>query len=300
VSARTALALALVMTAASSPRAAPARLTVGVLLPTTVADGEQRFALGQKFAAALGQALHVSVTARNFARYADLMQAADKGELDVGLVDGWIAAESPKLWPVALAVVAGEERQPWALVARSAHAVVELRGKRLALAHGSGGALDAQFVSNVIFERALPAGDLPSLTFVPSVESALKMFEVGSADAVLLPLPLANQAEVIYQSAPLPVTAVVSMRATAPRGLATALRSLAAIPPFDRFVPADAAAIASLRGQIQHGPPPRVPPLADAPPVRLDLRALVTFRGLGVTLPSFAGYVAAPNEMPDD
>jgi hypothetical protein len=105
---------------------------------------------------------------------------------------------------------------------------------------------------------------------------------------------------VIYQSAPLPVTAVVAMRAPPPRGLGAALQSLAAIPPFDRFVPADAGAITALRGQILHGPPPRVPPLADAPPLRLDLRALVTFRGIGLTLPSFAGYVAAPNEMPDD
>jgi ABC-type amino acid transport substrate-binding protein len=281
-------------------RAAPGHLTVGVLLPTTVADGDQRFALAQKFAAALGQAMHVTATARNFARYADLMQATSNGEIDVGLVDGWIAAESNKMWPVALGVVGGEARRPWVLVARSAHSVAELRGKRLALAHGSGAALDAQFVSNVVFEKSLPADDLPALTFVPSVESALKMYEVGSADAVLLPLALAAHAQTFYQSASLPVTAVVSMRPTPPRGLAAALQSLAAIPPFDRFVLADAAAIVSLRGQILHGPPPRVPPLAESPALHLDLRALVTFRGVGLTLPSFAGYVAAPNETPDD
>lgn len=295
------LALVLLRAAAPSPAwAAPARLTLGVLLPTTVADDEQRFALAQKLAAALGRALHVTVEARNFARYADFMRAASTGALDVGLVDGWIAAESPKLRPVAVAVVGGEARQPWALMARGGHSVAALRKRRLALAHGSGGALDRQFVANVVFERALPAADMPALTFVPSAESALKMFEVGSADAVLVPLRLAVRAQVIYESAAIPLAAVVSMRPTPPRGLAAAVASLAAIPPFDRFVLADAGAIASLRAQILRGPPPRVPRLADPPPLHPDLRALVTFRGIDLTLPSFAGYVAAPSEMPDD
>ncbi len=290
----------ILLLAALPARAAGPDLTVGVFLPTTIADGQQRFDFGSKLAAALGAALGCKGTARNFARYSDFMDAIKSGKIDVAVVDAWIAAETAEPLPVvALGSVGGATKRRWAVVARSGKSMAGVLGKPLALTRGAG-ASDGNFVTNAIFEGALVADKALKPTYAPSVESAVRMFSLGSAEAALMPAALApSDARVLYQSAPLPIAALLATRARA-EAVKGALAGLGAQAPFDGFVAGGSDEIEALHKLVQSGPPPRPPVWAESPPVPLDAKSLVTFSGLVPAFPSFLELVSVSKELPDD
>jgi hypothetical protein len=279
--------------------AAHADVTVGVFLPTTLADGEQRFALGEKLATALGTALGQKATARNFARWADFSDALAHQKLDVAIVDAWIAAEAPESQvTIALASVGGSVRRRWGVVSKNGKSMASAMGKALAMTRGTGNA-DVSFVTNAIFEGAVVADKSLKPTFAPSVESALKLWSLGNAETALVPLPLApSDAHVLYQSAPLPIAAVLAMRARA-EPVKQAITKMS-VPPFDAFTSGGIEEIAQLRRLILNGPPARPPVWAESPPLPLEPRTLVTLSGLSPELPSLVETVQVSKEQPDD
>lgn len=297
---RLGLAVAWLLLAVAPARAKTGATTIGLFVPSTIPDGQARFDLGQKLAAELQKALGHPVEALSFARYSDFAAAARAGKLDLGVVDGWVAAEaSERFTPVAVAVIAGETRQRWALVSRGARTLAELAGKRVALTRGVGPG-DGLFVTNVIFEGDLDAPARFKLTFVPAVESATKMLDIGSADAALVPLAQAGgKGRVVYKS-PQVLTAVAVAFRGGGRDLGAALRSVGAVAPLDRFVTEGVDELVALRRVLLRGPTPPPPALADSPPPRPDLRALVTFKGVSPTWPSFIETLNVPSEAPED
>jgi hypothetical protein len=285
----------------ASPAHADANLTVGVFLPTTLADGQQRFDFGEKLAGLLGQSLGIKAGARNFARYTDFADAVKRGQIDVAVVDAWIAVEAPEgsMQPVALGSIGGAAKRRWVVVARSGKSVSSVLGKRLALTRGAG-AGDGSFVTNAVFEGALSADKQLAPTYAPSVESAMRMWSLGSADAALVPASMAPpDAHVLYQSAPLPIAAVLAQKTRADV-VKKALSSLGAVAPFDSLAAPMGEELSALRRLVQAGPAARPPVWAESPPLPLEAAPLITFKGLPAPFPSFAEKLDLSEELPDD
>jgi len=75
--------LALALVCAWAPAAhAEKKTTLGVFLPTTLTDGQQRFEFAEKLAAQLGTSLNQAVAAKSFGRYEDFAKAISDGTLD--------------------------------------------------------------------------------------------------------------------------------------------------------------------------------------------------------------------------
>lgn len=293
--------VAATLAGATPANAAPADgLTVGVFLPTTLADGQQRFDFGEKLAAALGAATGGKATARNFARYADFSDALKTGKIDVAVVDAWIAAEAGDSMPtVALASLGGATKRRWVVSAKPGRTMASLLGKPLALTRGAGNA-DEKFVSNALFDGALVVDKAMKPTYAPSVESALKMWSVGQADSVIVPAPLApSDGKVLFQSSALPIAAILVAK-TRVESVKAALPKLGAVAPFDGFVAGGSDEVAALRRLISSGPAARPPVWAESPPVPLDAKSQVTLKGMSPVFPSFVEWVTPPKETPDD
>jgi hypothetical protein len=150
------LLIGLLLVCALAPAAwAQKKTTLGVFLPTTLADGQERFDFAEKLAAQLGTALDQPMAAKSFGRYEDFAKAISDGTLDFAMVDAWAAVQlGPKATPLAFAALSGDTTQRWAVISYGKGSVKDLSGKRLALTKGAGPS-DPKFVSNVIF-----AGDL--------------------------------------------------------------------------------------------------------------------------------------------
>jgi ABC-type phosphate/phosphonate transport system substrate-binding protein len=304
---------------AGRARADEPALTVGVFTPAALADGQQRFAFAERFAAALGEKLKAKVTARNFARYADFAAAAkDPGAngLDVAVVDGWVLASAAELpLPIALGALGAEIRHRWVVVTPKAGStrVADLAGKTVAMVR-AGGSNEGRFLRNLVFDGQFDAERDLKLTLVPGVDSALRMIELGTADAAVLPAEQVSSAalksgamRVIFQSAPIPVAGVLALRSPTKERIASLREALASLKaaPFERFVAATSSDesggdLGALRQIVAKGPPPRKPLLADAPPIPFEPKGLVTLRGLDTVWPFFPDIAPVAVEAPND
>ena len=176
------------MCALRTRRGGPKKATLGVFLPTTLEDGQERFEFAEALAAKLSTSLGRARRGEELRPLRGLLQGLSDGSLDFAVVDGWAAVQlGPKATPVAFAALSGDTAQRWAVVSNGKGAVKDLAGKRLALAEGAGPS-DPKFVSNVIFGGDLDAQKHFKLVSVPNVESALKMLEAKGAEAALVPL----------------------------------------------------------------------------------------------------------------
>lgn len=275
------------------------RVTLGVFLPTTMADGQKRFEVSEQIGAALEKRLGKPVVVKNFGRYEDFAQAAKSG-LDVVVVDAWAAAHlGPKDEPVAMGVVGNDTHQRWAVVTAQKGAVKDLGGKRLAVPRGVR-SLDAKFVSNVIFVGDLEAQRHFKLESVPNAESALKMLESKAADAALVPLThVPDGTRTIYRSARLPGVVVLALKAD-PAEVRAAFEAMGAVGPFSRFTAPKEKDMRELRALLTRGVPRRQIAVAESPVVRPVPEAMVDVGEVGLVLPAFLDLMDNPKETPND
>jgi hypothetical protein len=303
-------ALGFVLSSASTVRAenqAEQTINVGVFMPVTILDGQQRYAFAERVATALMQRSKVKAVARNFARFADFAAALrDPGPngLDIAIVDGWVVGSAAELpTPIALGVLNGESRSRWALVSSKPVAqVTELKDKTVAVTRVNGTS-EAKFLRNVIFDGQFDADKELKVTLVPGIDSALKAVEVGTAQAALLPAEhVPKSLKVVFQSSPIPIAAVLLSPKAAKDPKSSLREAILAlqVAPFDKFVTTDGGEFGTMRQIVTKGPPPRRPVLADAPPVPFEPKGLVTLQGLDPTLPFFPDLVPIPTETPDD
>jgi len=291
------LLLGLLLVCALAPSAwAQKKTTLGVFLPTTLADGQERFTFAEKLAAEMGTSLGQSVAAKSFGRYEDFSKAMSDGTLDFAVVDGWAAVQlGAKATPVAFAALSGDTAQRWAVVAYGKGTVKDLAGKRLAITKGAGPS-DPKFVSNVIFAGDLDAQKHFKLVSVPNVESALKMLEAKGAEAALVPLAhVPKDAKVLYRSTKVPGALLVTLRDAE---LEESLPK--AVAPFSAFVKMQGKDFEDFRKLVQQGPPRRQPVIVDSPTLRVDTDALVTSGELNPVLPNFTTAMDVSDEQPDD
>jgi ABC-type amino acid transport substrate-binding protein len=293
------LLIGLALVCALAPSAwAQKKTTLGVFLPTTLADGQERFDFAEKLAAQLGSALGQPVAAKSFGRYEDFSKAISDGTLDFAMVDAWAAVTlGPKATPIAFASLSGDTSQRWAVISYGKGSVRDLSGKRLALTKGAGPS-DPKFVSNVIFAGDLDAQKHFKLVSVPNVESALKMLEAKGAEAALVPLAHApKEAKVLYRSTKVPGAMLVTLRG---EELEEGLPKLGAVAPFSAFVKVQSKDFEDFRKLVQQGPPRRQPIIVEAPTLRVDTDALVNSSELTPVLPNFTTAMDVSDEQPDD
>jgi hypothetical protein len=292
--------LALIGLLCASTALARAKSTVlGVFLPTTMADSQQRFELAEKLAANLSAKLGKPVAARNFGRFEDFAKAAARGQLDAAVVDGWAAVQLNKGAPVAMAVVDGSPQQRWEVVSYRKGPVKNLSGKRLVVPRGAH-AFDAKFVTNVMFVGDFDARHNFHLVSVPNVESALRLLAAKGAEAAVIPsLHAPEDARVLFKSAPLPGVVALDMHGR-DEALQKAFTEMEGAQPIGGFRAAEADALAPLRQLLVKGPPRRKPVMAQAPGFALDTAPVVSFHDVGFSLPTFVDQLESPKEQPDD
>jgi hypothetical protein len=276
-----------------------AKLRLGVFLPTTIVDGQERFQVSEDLAVALEKALGVPVAVRNFGRYEDFAKA--RSSLDVVVVDAWAAVHLRKIDDaLAMGVVAGDTHQRWAIVSTGGawQNASELAGKRLAVPRGVN-SLDPKFVSHVIFGGDLSASHF-KLQAVPTGESALRAMDTRNADAALVPaLHAPKEARVLYRSARLPGVVVLRFNGDS-NALTQAFTSLPAVGPLQKFVPPRTADLAALDDLLIKGPPRRLPVMAESPVLPPSPEALINVREVKLVLPGFLDLVESSRETPDD
>jgi hypothetical protein len=295
------LMLGLAVLCAWTPAAwAEKKATLGVFLPTTLTDGQQRFTFAESLASQLSTALEQPVAAKSFGRYEDFAKAVQDGLVDFAVVDAWSAVQlGEKATPVAFATLAGESTQRWAIVSNVKGSVKDLKGKRLALTKGANAlALDAKFVSHIVFGGDLNAQDHFNVLSVPNVESALKMLEAKGAEAALVPLShVPKDARVMFRSSKVPAAVLVTLRASE---LAENMPKLEPVAPFSGFVRVQGREFEDFRKLAQKGPAPRQPVIVESPQLRVDTDALVRAGQLTPVLPSFTSVMDVSSEQPDD
>ncbi len=297
--ARLSLLMGLALLCAWAPAAwAAKKTTLGVFLPTTLTDGQQRFDFAEKLAAQLGSTLNQPVAAKSFGRYEDFSKAISDGTLDFAVVDAWAAVQlGSRAVPVAFAAVSGDTAQRWAVISYGKGSVKDMAGKRLALTKGAGTS-DPKFVSNVIFAGDLDAQKHFKMVPVPNVESALKMLEAKGAEAALVPLAHApKDARVIYRSAKVPGAVLVTVHGAK---LEESLPQLGAVQPFSAFVKVQGKDFEDFRKLVQQGPPRRQPVIVESPVLRVNTDALVNSGELNPVLPNFVSAMDVSDEQPDD
>ncbi len=293
------LGLALVCAWVPAAGAAAKKATLGVFLPTTLSDGQQRFQYAEALAEKLSTATGRPTAAKSFARYEDFSKAVSEGLIDFAVVDSWAAVQLARATPVALAPLSGETSQRWAIVSLSKGSVKELAGARLAIVKGAG-ATDPKFVTNVVLAGDLDARKHFKLTPVPNVESALKMLEAKGAEAALVPLAHVPQGvKVLFRSTKVPGAVLVGMKGDAD-DLKDNLQKLEGVAPFGAFVAVQGKELEDFRKLLQSGPPRRQPVLVEVPALRVDTRAFLEPAVLQPVLPSFADALDVSTEQPDD
>ena len=295
------LLIGLVLLCAWAPAAwAQKKTTLGVFLPTTFTDGQERFEFAEKLATQLSTALGQPVAAKSFGRYEDFSKAISDGLLDFGVVDGWAAVQlGAKATPVAFAALSGDTAQRWAIISSSKGSVKDLAGKRLALTKGAGSS-DPKFLSNVVFAGDLDAQKHFKLVSVPNVESALKALEAKGADAALVPVAhVPKDMRVLFRSNKVPGALLVNLKGSADN-LTDGLSSLQPVAPFTAFVKVQGREFEEFRKLVQQGPPRRQPVIVDSPTLRVDTDALVKSDRLTPVLPSFTSAMEVSGEQPDD
>lgn len=291
---------ALLLTAllAASPGLAASKSTLGVFLPTTLTDGQQRFTFAEGFATELSAALGHPVTARSFARYEDFTKAINSGLIDFAVVDAWAAVSMPpRASAVALAALEGETSERWAVAAPGRGTVKDLAGKRLAITRGTA-ELHARFASHAVFGGDLDVQKHFKLVTVPNVESALTMVSAKGAEAALVPLAhVPKDFRVLYRSSRLPGAVLLALKHEAALGGAVA--KLRATPPFSAFVPLSERKLTDFNRLVSKGPAPRQPFVVDSPQLYLQTTALIKLGEVGLVLPSFVDAMDVPAEQPD-
>lgn len=294
------LGLALLCAWAPAAGAAPKKATLGVFLPTTLTDGQQRFQYAEALAAKLSAATGRATAAKSFARYEDFSKAVSEGIIDFAVIDSWAAVQlGNKATPVALAPLSGETSQRWAIISTTKSSMKELKGTRLAIVKGAGAA-DPKFVTNVVLAGDLDAKKHYKLTPVPNVESALKMLEAKGAEAALVPLAHVPQGvKVLFSSGKVPGAVLVGMRGDAD-DLTENLQKLEAVAPFGAFVAVQGKELEDFGKLLQRGPPRRQPVLVESAALRVDTKAVMQPSVLQPVLPSFADALDVSAEQPDD
>ncbi len=295
------MAWVLVFTAAANSARAADTLGVGVYLPTTLADGQARFALAEKLGERLTQSLKRPVKGQSFARLEDLARAVSSGAVSIVVADAWAGVHlSESMVPMALAKVSGEVSDRWVLAAPQNHGVPPLYQHKVAVPRGLAGA-EWKLLSYLVFSGEVDAQKKFELVSVPNVESALTMTGAGAAEAVVVPLrQLSPSLQVVLQGPETPIAVVMTRRALIAGVRAAFTPVVSELAPFTGFASLEISEFNRFRALMAKGPPPLQPllvPVSEVAPKAEDLLQPSVYRP---ALPPLLEMLHASSEKPDD
>lgn len=260
----------LLLAGAARPAAAQDKLTVAIFAPNGAFDsGDARYTCASRMAQQL-TAAGLPAEPKAFARASDFEAAVKKGQVDLAIVDGVVMAERGSPWPVlAVMTSGGETSARWVLVASEAGSVLDLSGKRLALAQS--GARDNAFIDNALLD-----GELPRLFATrqgtPDIASAVAAVSLKRADAAFAPEAVARGLKSVFDAGRVPNPALVVVKAGLAREIVDKARGAALSAPgagaYDGWKSGSGDAYRALAGRF--GTRPRRPAMADPQPVSLD------------------------------
>jgi hypothetical protein len=219
-------------------------------------------------AAAVKRAIGRDVEGLSFTGLGSLRGAG----VDVAIVDAECAVSNR--WPVlASARVGGAAGRSWALFARDAKSLLELRGKRLVTVKS--GCNDAGFVANALLESEVPMSFFGAWTGKPEVKGAVaEVATLRGGEAVFAPVGSGRGLRQLFVAASIPGPALVKINGGLDGETAAAVaRAVAAFGgrgPISGFAAGGAGAYAVLgrrmAGSTKRGVFATPPPVRFKPP----------------------------------
>lgn len=286
-----ALAIAMLVLAATAAAAEAQPLRVGLYAPATPFEGTAaRLDFVTRLAKHLGGP---DAVGRVYGKAGDFASALRKGDIDLAMVDTtYLAAAGGSYAVLAVAVRGGDTRATWDLVARgTVDSVLALKGKTV-ITPAVGGR-EAAFVGEALLGGELPA-DFFKVETSPDVLSAIAALGIGKADAAVVPsglaLPAGTNRVVSLPSISWPVL-IASPRASAEVQALAAERSLtfAGAGPISGFRSGSSDAYRSLARRF--GRPQRRGPMV-MPNLRIAVGELIEGRTLRIEPGDARRYLA--------
>lgn len=247
-------ALALASLAAPGTTAAqPSKLKLGIFTPSVeFANSGARLSYVQAVAAAVERAIGRPVEGLSFGRLGALKAA----RVDLAIVDASCAVANR--WPVLAAGRVGEKaRRSWALFARQARSLGDLRGKRLVTIKS--GCDDRGFVANALLESEVPLSYFGSWTGKPDLKGAVaEVATLRGADAVFAPVGSGRGLRRLFVAAAIPGPALVKINkgvdARTAGAVARAVAAFGGRGPIAGFTAGGAGAYTVLRRRMAGSP----------------------------------------------
>lgn len=203
------------MLALAGAAGAQEKLTVAMYAPNAPFEsGDARYSFVSRLAQQITSVAGVQAEPKAFVRAADFEAAIKKGQVDFAVVDGvYLAERGVPFTVLAAAAAGGDTAARWSLFTSEAGGVLELRGKKLALA--ATGAKDVQFVDNALLDGELQK-HFPSRVAAPDIASAVAAVNLKKAECVFAPESLGKSLRKVFEAGRVPNPAFVVVKTSLP------------------------------------------------------------------------------------
>ncbi|MCX5744768.1 MAG: hypothetical protein NT062_19950 [Proteobacteria bacterium] len=211
---RTSLLPVVLAMLASSASADPAKLVVGIYVPSVeFGTAQARLAYVQGLAKAIEGATGIKTEAQSYANVAALRKDA----VDLAILDGQCYAADPRGRLVATATIGGATTRAFALYA-STPDMLSLKGKTLAFV--STGCNDAAFVDHAMLDSEVDGGFFGARTGKPDLTAAIaEVASYKAAHAVFAPVGTAKGLTKLFDAGLVPNPALVTPSGKLPEPL---------------------------------------------------------------------------------
>ncbi len=207
-------ALALLLALAGGA-AAEEKLTIALYAPNAAFEsGDARYSFVSRLAQQITSVAGVPTEPKAFVRAADFEAAIKKNQVDFAVIDGvYLAERGVPFTVLATAAAGGDVTTRWSLFSSEAGGVLELKGKKLALA--ATGAKDAQFVDNALLDGELQK-HFASRVAAPDIASAVAAVSLKKAECVFAPDSLGKSLRKVFEAGRVPNPAFVVVKGSLP------------------------------------------------------------------------------------
>jgi ABC-type amino acid transport substrate-binding protein len=194
---------------------ADGKLTIAIYAPNAPFEsGEARYSFVSRLAQQVTSVAGLAAEPKAFVHAADFEAAIKKNQVDFAVVDGVYLSERGVPFPILATASNGGEIAPrWSLLSSEPGGVLDLKGKKLALA--ATGGKDAQFVDNALLDGEL-AKHFASRVAAPDIASAVAAVSLKKAECVFAPDGLAKGLRKVFDAGRVPNPGFVVVKSALP------------------------------------------------------------------------------------
>jgi len=191
------------------------KVTIAIYAPNAPFEsGDARYSFVSRLAQQVTSVAGVQAEPKAFVRAGDFEAAIKKNQIDFAVVDGvYLAERGVPFTILAAASAGGDTSAHWSLYSTESGGVLELRGKKLALA--ATGSKDAQFVDNALLEGELQKL-FASRVNAPDIASAVAAVSLKKAECVFAPDALGKGLRKVFDAGRVPNPAFVAVKTLPP------------------------------------------------------------------------------------